>query len=828
MIGRDRDRRRLHDTFDQALGDRSCHLFTVLGLAGVGKSRLVHEFLAELGAAVDVARGRCLPYGEGITYWPLLEATKEAVGLDDSDSREVARGKVLRAFGDDSRASELADRICRLIGLSEAEHSVEEGFEAVRALFEALAQTRPLVVVFDDIHWGEATFLDLVEDLAEWSRDAPIQIVCVARPELLELRPNWGGGKSNVTTSLLEPLSTADCAQLIENLLGDAELPVEVTGKIIDAAEGNPLFVEEMLLMLIEDGVLTRSDERWIVAGDLEAIRVPATIEALLASRLDRLSAAERAVIERAAVCGKVFYQSAIVELSPPSLVAEVDGALRSLNRKELIRPERGTLAGLGYRFRHLLILDAAYDAISKHARADLHERFGRWLERVAGDRVTEYEEVVGYHFEQAYRLRVELGPLDDAARALAEDAAGRLGSAGRRAFGLSDATGGIKLISRAVALLRPEDPRRVELVPNVRAIQALDRDVGWADRVLTQAVEAAATSGDRLLAARALVQRGLLRLFTDEHVTAAELRDAADRSIAVFRKHNDELGLARSWRLKGQAEYLARSGAGCAADSERALRHVRRAGDPFEEREIVEWLAIALLLGPAPVAEALRRCERLFAEARADELLQAELLGSMSALVTMLSGPSDDRAEELAERSRSTMMALGKHVWVVAYWRSFVPMVQHDAVGAEAELRPAYEALKRLGEQSHFSTIAHALAAALYLQGRLPEAAELTRECEEACRPNDVHSHVLWRSTRAKILARMGSLDAASRLGREAVDLAATSDFLLAHGQAASDLAELSTLAGDFEGAAAAEATAARVFGLKGVKPEVAAAWRY
>ena len=824
MVGRDRERRRLTDAFEQAVGDRSCQLFTVLGSAGVGKTRLIQEFLSELSSEVVVASGRCLPYGEGITYWPLLEAVKEAVGLDDSDSREIAREKILSAFADDEGATSAAERIAWMLGIAESPPAAaDEGFAAVRALFEALARQRPLVVVFDDIHWGEMLFLDLVEDVADWSRDAPILLVCVARPELLEMRPGWGGGKGNSTTTTLEPLSSDDCSQLIANLVEEADVPPGVSLKIVEAAGGNPFFVEEMLFMLIEDGLLVRRRGRWAVAGDLDEVRVPPTIDALLATRLDQLDTVERAVIERASIIGKIFYEAAILDLMPEVLRPRVKDALRSLVRKELIRPARGGLGGSSYRFRHLLILDAAYEAVSKQLRADLHQRFGLWLDEAAGDRGAEYEEVVGYHLEHAYLCLAELGPPGEAALALAHEAARRLGDAGRRAFTQSNPTAGIKLVSRAVAVLAPDDPLRVELVPNVRAVQALNRDLVWADRVLTEAVEAAATSGDRLLAARALVQRGLLRLFTDAGVTPEELIDAADRSIAVFQEFRDELGLARAWRLKGQAHYLARRGGECAEASERALAHVRRASDPYEEREIVEWLVIALLLGPARVDNALRRCETLLAETN-DEFLRAQIYGTMVALVTMLGNV--DEAVELAARSHERLAEIDPQIWVVAFWRSFAYMARHDPASAERELLPSYDALKQLGERSHFSTITHALATALYLQGRFDEAEAMTRECEEACRPNDVHSSILWRSVRAKVLAAKGSIDEAVRLGREAVELAATSDFHLGHAQATLDLAVVYETAGREDSAAECRADAARLFELKGVKLEVGQAW--
>jgi len=790
MVGRERERRRLRDAFEQAVGDRSCQLFTVLGLAGVGKSRLVQDLLRDLDGRALVARGRCLPYGEGITYWPLAEAVNEVVGLDGSESTDQVLERLTRAFGEGQDCELAALRVADTIGLVEVAGGIVERFEAVGELFASLARTRPLVIVFDDVHWGEATFLDLIEHLADWMRDVPILLVCLARPELLDLRPGWAGGKLNATTALLEPLSDDECAALIRNLVGQAGLSEEVEARIAGAAEGNPLFVEEMLSMLIDDGRLVRENGRWTANGDFSEVRVPPTIQALLAARLDQLGEDERAVIERAAVGGKVFYEGAVADLAPPDLEPTVSDVLASLTRKDLIRPERSSLGEQTYHFRHLLIRDAAYESIPKEARAALHERFGRWLDHAAGGRAIEHEEVVGYHLEQAYWYRAELGPADAGARAIAREAAERLGSAGRRAFVRSDAPAGVNLISRAVALLPPDDPLRVELVPNVRVVQGLATDLTWADRVLTEAVEAAATTGDRALAAHALVQRGLLRLFTEPGVTAGELIDVAERSIAVFAELRDELGLARAWRLKAQAHYLARHAGACAEASELALEHARLAGDDFEEQEIVEWLVIALLLGPAPAADAAERCRRLVEDLSEMPLLQAEVLAALAPLEAMLGRV--DQAAELIGRSHETASKLNSWIWIGSFWHAFISLWQGDPIAAEQELRPAYDALKQMDEKSHFSSIAHALSHALYDQGRYAEAEQLTYECEEVSRANDVHSQISWRSIRSKTLAQRGEHQAAERLAREAVAFAEESDFLVAHADAITDLADV------------------------------------
>jgi DNA-binding SARP family transcriptional activator len=802
MIGRERERRRLHDAFEQAVGDRACHLFTVLGLAGVGKSRLVEEFLGDLGGRAVVARGRCLPYGEGITFWPLMEAVKELAGLDDADTPDAAIARLVTALQGEQDAEQVARRVAEVIGLAEVAMGAEEGFAAVRALLEAFAREQPLVVVFDDIHWGESTFLDLVEHVADWTREAPILLVCLARPELLDARPGWAGGKLNATSILLEPLSEVESAELVENLAGKG-LEESARRRIVEAAEGNPLFVEEMLALTLEEGNHV---------GDLV---VPPTIQALLAARLDRLDDDDRAVLERGAVQGKVFYEGAVVELSPEELRAEVTRCLGSLLHKELIRPERPSLGGRTYRFRHLLIRDAAYEAIPKEVRSGLHEHFGRWQESAAGERAVEYEEIVGYHLEQAYQYRVELEPTDDTARTLGREAAERLGSAGRRAFTRTDAPAGMNLISRAVSLLSPDDRLRVDLVPSLRVLQGWT-DLSWADRVLTEAVEAAATSGDRRLAAHALVQRAFLRLFfTDSGVTTEELLDVARRAVAVFEEHGDEVGLARAWRLRAQAHYLGRRAGACAEASEVALAHARRAADRFEAREIIEWLGVALFLGPIHAQEAARRCEQLLGEIAGDPSLEVNVLGALSYLVA-IQGRKDE-AEELLARGRGVMHELGEWIWLFPVHAAFYALWEDDPQAAERELLRGYDVLKKVGERSHFSSVAALLAQAAYAQGHYDEAERFTHECEETANPNDIDSQIRYRATRGKVLARRGETRAGEELVRQAVTLAQDSDFLPAHGDALMDLAEVLGLQGRQAEATAAIEAAVQLYEAKG-----------
>ena len=810
MVGRKRERRRLEDAFQQAVGDSSCQLFTILGAPGVGKSRLVREFLDGIAGSARVARGRCLSYGEGITYWPVIEAVKDVAALDDAQTPEQRRGQLMALLEGDDEAELVAKRLAELMGLAETSSRAEESFLAVRTFFEGLARRRPLVLVFDDVHWGETTFLDLVENVADWARDSPILLVCIARPELLEARPAWGGGKWNSTSILLEPLDHDECGVLVANLLGRSELADRARSRIADAAEGNPLFVEEMLAMLIDDGLLVRDDGHWIATTDLAAVRAPPTIQSVLAARLDQLADEERRVIERASVEGKVFHEGSIVALASES-AETVRASIETLVRKELIRPDRPVFAReRAFRFRHLLIRDAAYASIPKRVRAVFHELHARWLEERLGDRAVEFEEIIGYHLEQAYRYRAELGMVDERARALGRSAAERLGAAGRRAFARSDASAGVNLISRAVALLPAADALRVDLVPNVRVMQGIG-DLGWAEAILSEAIE----EDDERLRAHALVQRGFLQLFTAPEVQPAELFEVADEAIRVFGGLGDQLGLARAWRLVAQTHYLDRSAGSCAEASERSLTHAQRAGDRFEQREIVEWLGVALWLGPTPAREGVQVCERLENEFGDDRLLAVYLDGTRAYLAA-IQGQADE-VSRLIDRSERAMHDADEWIWLFPVYVAMVALWQGKPAHAERRLRPAYEQFISLEEKSHFCSVATILGQAVYAQGRYDEAYELAQDAAKAARPNDVHSHIVSRGTTAKVLAQRGELGAAEELGREAVAFAEESDFLESHGGALMDLAEVLHMARREDEAHALVERALRLFEEKG-----------
>jgi predicted ATPase/class 3 adenylate cyclase len=796
MVGRGRPLRLLQDAFEAAAADRACHLVTVLGTAGVGKSRLAAELLAEVGGRATVLQGRCLPYGEGITYWPVTELLREAAGLTDADGPAAARAKLQAVLAGDERDALVAERLAGLLGLAELGDGADELPWAVRRLLESLARERPLVVLLDDLHWAEPTLLDLVEHVADWSREAPILLCCLARPELLDARPGWGGGKFNASSLLLQPLGAADSERLVEHLLGRAMLAEAARRHIVETAEGNPLFVEELLGMLIDDGLLVRSDGGWAPTTDLSVVPVPTSIATLLTARMEQLDHEERAVVGRASVIGQTFYRDAVAELSADADPQTVGQRLSALVRRELVRPAASDVAGQeAFRFRHVLLRDAAYAGLPKALRAELHERFAAWLQRAAGERLREHPELLAYHLEQAYRLRTELGPVDDRGRALAASAAEWLTQAGRRALALGDMPAVGKLLQRAVELLPAGAPGRPELLVDLGSALLETGTIELADAVLAEAAGAVDLTADPRRAWRVRLDCLLLRFVHGrEQRSNDEVGREAERAIAALTELGDDAGLARAWLLLGEVHNVLGRMAAMAEAAERAMDHARRAGDLPRVDLAISRLGIALPFGPMPVEEAIGRMRELLDQTRGRRW-EAWTLRAMARLEARRGRFAEARAllakgmaivEELGLRfSLSLFLLTGGEIEAFA----------GEPAAAERQLRDSYELCKRLGDKRYIE-VATNLAEVLHLQGRDEEALWFTEEVE-ALAEQDIPEQFLWRKARAKVLAARGEVEEAERLAREAVALAERTDHLEEHANALMTLAEVLRRAG-------------------------------
>jgi predicted ATPase len=462
MVGRQEEMRALEDAFGDAITTRRAVMVTMVGEPGVGKSRLADELISKVAGQARVLGGRCLSYGEGITFWALAEMVREAAGFLDEETQEQARARLGTLLAGDDDGVRVAECIAQAIGLARGAASADEIAWAIRRLFETLARRLPLLLLVDDIQWAEPTFLDVLVTLVQEVQEAPILLVCLARPELLEKRAAWEA------TIRLEPLEGADVDLLIEDLLGEATLSPDARKRIAAAAEGNPLFAQELLAMLIDEGLLRRENGEWLPTQDLADVAIPPSLKALLAARLERLQPRQRAALERGSIEGQVFHRGAVVELSPVEAHDDVLVDLQALVEKEFVLAVEPSFVGeAAFRFRHILIRDAAYAAVPKKLRAELHERFATWLERKSSERIAELEEILGYHLEQAYLYRRELGPVDLHGRDLARAAARHLAAGGQRALARGDLPAARNLFSRTSAILPPGDPIRLTLLPD-------------------------------------------------------------------------------------------------------------------------------------------------------------------------------------------------------------------------------------------------------------------------------------------------------------------------------------------------------------------------
>jgi DNA-binding SARP family transcriptional activator len=790
FVARDDELGALGEAFEQSVRKRAPYLFTILGPAGIGKSRVASRFTSSLGRRATVLHGRCLSYGEGVALGPIAGMVEQLCGGD------VARLAKLLAHERSGRT--IAARAVAATR-PDASTTPADTLLAVRQLFESLARSRPLVLVVDDLQWAEPTLLDLIENVVERSAVAPILVVCLARPELLESRPAWGGGKLNATSLLLGPLSDRESHALMKHLVGGTAIPAETRERAAAVAEGNPLFLEQMLAVLVEQGP----------SADLA---LPPTIHALLAARLDRLDLDEREVLEHASVIGKEFSHEPLVELVPAELRGGVDTHLDALQRRGLIRA-----CDDGFEFHHLLLREVAYQSVPKRVRARLHERLATWLEHSGAAREHELDEVLGHHYERAHAHHVELR-LDEAHSAdLAARAAERLATAGRRAHGRDDAPAAVALLARAAALDRSADV----LVDYGDAL----RDTGGLERAATVLAEAAASADSASDLAHVEIARLRLRLQTDPRIDVEAVSCEANRAIAIFEELEDDGRLAKAWELLAWVPWFKCRAAETDVALQKAVAYARRAGDRRTEAQSLHLSIGAAYLGPMPIPDAVHRCEELLKLPEANPRVRAAALRAQAGLAAWAG--DDRRARALVRRHRSLVRDLGLRVSAAAAAETYgvVELAAGDPVVAEAEFRRGIESLDEMGDRTMSALLAALLAHALVLQGRADEALRCSERSRDAAAADDLVAQVQWRTAAAKALVRTGKAEEAESLARDALALARTTDFSAIRAETAVTLAEVLRLDGRSAAATAYVEEAVAEYERKGCRVHAARA---
>jgi tetratricopeptide (TPR) repeat protein len=740
---------------------------TVLGGAGVGKSRLVAELFARVGDSANILSGRCLPYGEGITFWPIAEA--------------------LAPVG--SRAHPVLEHMSRG-GVS----TPEELFWEIRRLLESLASERPVMLHVDDLHWSEPMLLDLLAHIADLSRGFPMLLLCAARPELVEEHPEWPAARSNAVVLSLGPLGEADSAQLVGQL--DDRLTADLRARVIKTSEGNPLFLQEMVALAREH-------------GDLE---VPPTIQALLAARIERLTAEEREVLERGAVEGEVFHSAAVLALGQAESPTQVERLLASLVRKELIRPHAANIPGEeAFRFRHLLIRDAAYDRVPKARRATLHERYARWLDRAAVE-FAEIDEIAGWHLEQVVRNQRAVRRVVDAG--VARQAAERLYAAGRRAGDRGDRAAATKLLERALDV----GPRSDQISADV-AVELAGRlielgDLARADDLLT-AVERGRSSGG----GKAALCRLEWLVLSQPELASETIESQLPGMLEQLARLGDHRGIARARMLAFWVNWGANRAMAAADQVRQAAEHARLADDAGLRSRALGWYVTTLIYGPHPAAAMAAELETVQRE-HAGPYLTASV-DVCRAAVERLEGRLD-AARALTQRAIDGLAALGMRTEAASSTQLLarIELTAGDLVAARDTLLQGDVALAAVGE-TYFRCTTQAMLARVYeLTGDADAARGALELAEDLSAPDDAINYAITHDVRARLALADSDHEAAERWARSALQHALRTDWVGVQADARLGLARILTGCGRRDAAAQEARAALELFGHKGDRP--------
>nr|MDP9320879.1 AAA family ATPase [Chloroflexota bacterium] len=781
LIGRDDELRLLVDSHRKLASERRAALVTIFGSAGVGKSRLVAEFAEAIGPD-RVRRGRCLPYGEGITLWPVVEILRADTGITAVDSHEEAtqklRSAVLASFAEASEDAEaVARRLSVLAGTASredvlpevpAETMQQELRWGLRRYLERRAATQPLTLVFDDIHWAEAALLDLIEHLAEWSR-APLFLLCMARPDLRELRATWGGGLMNSSAIRLEPLSADESARLIGELLSIDALPEELRQQVITRSEGNPLYVEEFLRMLLDGGHVTKVDGRFVARKSLDTLVVPATLQGLIAARLDTTPATVKHALQRAAVVGKVFWPDAILAQGP--IDEQVEQLLQEAARRDLVSEldERGLGGGRAWTFKHILIRDVAYDTIPKTERSRAHDAFARWLEQVAGARVDEYADIVAYHAEQAFLLARELG--ESGLQALGDRAFTRLREAGTKAKRRGDFRAAVAFFRRAVTIGETIDlPPGERLVTRGRAAHArmtIEASQEVLDEIATLVTELRALPPTVVLVELLHV---LSFDVSDKDFAAATALD--QEAIATARAIGDADAIAdallrSAWPWWVNGDLVAQRHALL-----EALQHIEATGAEGPLGAVLGWLGTNAAFRGAFV-EAVEYAVRANERATSGGSSLQRALSLPGVVFTALWRGEIDVAVTIAKEAVAAAIDAGALKPIGNNYGALG--IALDAAGEFRQAREAHErAIDRFSgppSQGFRAEMRTGLVKTLVSLGEIPEARRQAETARAEVNANDVYTVATSTAALAAVYAAEGAPEEAERLYRQALE---------------------------------------------------------
>ena len=805
LVGRDRHLTVLRQALEDTIDASACVLVTVLAPPGVGKSRLAAAFADAVREQTTVLIGQTPSYGDGVTFAPLVELLSQAAGQPGGDAEQVATALRARC-ADQPDGAAVGDRLAQVLGVGEALAS--DASWAVRRLFEVMAAERPLVVVLEDVHWAEQPMLDLADAVIERVH-GPVLFLCLARPELLEQRPTWAAGKPRALTTTLPPLSPEDARRVAELLLGP-QAPPPVVDRVCETAEGNPLYLEQLTAMLADQGLLV--DGRWVGSADAD-VEIPATLQALLAARLDRLEPTPRLVLERAAVEGRRFRVAALRALAPDLGPEDIEGAIASLERRGLVQPE-DEAAGR-WRFAHAVVLEAAYRGLSKELRADLHVRLADWMIEADADQA-DVDESVGRHLERALHLREELGARDERSAALSERAGQLFADAGSRAFATNDFVTSRDLLGRAAALLPEGSARRLDILPNLGAALADSGKTEEAETLLSEAVEQARAAGSERDALRASVQLLVNRIYRSP--TEAEIESAAVEARAAadaFEVLDDDVGLAEA----ALAIYYLEESRGRIAEARlwtsKAFRHALAAGHPREATAAAGDLVGHATVGPLPFDRFRGDAEDLLALGEPISGCVAHALMAVAALAV-----SDDLGfHEHEGRWRDVLDRHGL-AWLAAthgLWIAFVEISVGKAEAAERRLREAREFLAAIGNIWWVALVDEFLCEAVRAQDRPREFLRLADAFEASVSLTDRGTLIRRQLLLARTHLLRGSTVEAETAARRAIKLLEPTDFATDHANALLVLAEVLDVRDLGEHAAAARREAIAKLRAKG-----------